>query len=74
MLKISHKKPECIGCMLCTEIAPNYWKMDEIGEAQLLTVLKTRGLFQLGEGFEEDRAILKEAESGCPVNIIKVEG
>ena len=59
-LKIAHKKPECIGCMLCAEVAPEYWVMDE------------DGAFQYGEGLESDRKILKEAEVGCPVNIIRI--
>ncbi|MFQ3225079.1 MAG: ferredoxin [Lentimonas sp.] len=72
LIKIAHKKPECIGCMLCAEVAPQYWEMDEDGEAQLLRVTRTDQSFEYGEGFEEDRAILKEAEEGCPVNIIKI--
>lgn len=71
-INIAHKKPECIGCMLCAEVAPNYWKMDENGEAQLLNVSREDKTFQYGEGFEEDRRILEEAEAGCPVNIIKI--
>lgn len=58
--------------MLCAEVAPQYWKMDENGEAQLLRVTRTDSSFQYGEGFEEDRDVLQEAEAGCPVNIIKV--
>jgi ferredoxin len=58
--------------MLCAEVAPQYWKMDENGEAQLLRVTRADSSFQYGEGFEEDRDVLQEAEAGCPVNIIKV--
>ncbi len=72
LIKIAHKKPECIGCMLCAEIAPQYWTMDENGEAQLLRVTREDKTFQYGEGFEEDRTILEEAEDGCPVNIIRI--
>ena len=71
-LKIAHKKPECIGCMLCAEVAPEYWVMDEVGEAQLVTVTREDKAFQYGEGLESDRKILKEAEVGCPVNIIRI--
>ncbi len=71
-LKIAHKKPECIGCMLCAEVAPDYWVMDEDGEAQLLNVSREDKAFQYGEGLESDRKILKEAEVGCPVNIIRI--
>jgi ferredoxin len=71
-IKIAHKKPECIGCMLCAEVAPQYWEMDENGEAQLLRIIREDATFQYGEGFEEDRPLLEEAEKGCPVNIIRI--
>ncbi|MGB0414509.1 MAG: ferredoxin [Coraliomargarita sp.] len=71
-IRIAHKKPECIGCMLCAEVAPNYFEMDDDGEAQLIRVTREDSSFQYGEGFEEDRSILEEAEEGCPVNIIRI--
>lgn len=58
--------------MLCAEVAPQYWEMDDNGEAQLLRVTREDSSFQYGEGFEEDRDVLNEAEEGCPVNIIKI--
>jgi ferredoxin len=58
--------------MLCAEVAPNYWTMDEDGEAQLLHITREDKSFQYGEGFEEDRQVLEEAEAGCPVNIIRI--
>ncbi len=72
-IRILHKKPECIGCGLCAETAPNYWFMDENGEAQLIHVLREDRFFQYGEGFTEDIQILQEAEGGCPVDIIRIE-
>ncbi len=63
---------ECIGCMLCAEVAPNYWSMQEDGLAQLRSVTEVRQNLEWGEGFAEDHDILKEAEEGCPVDIIKV--
>lgn len=73
MIRIAHKKPECIGCTLCAEVAPNYWEMDEDGEAQLLHVIRKSGSFQYSEGFEEDRALLEKAVEGCPINIIRID-
>ena len=55
LIPISHKKPECIGCALCAEVAPNYFEMDEDGEAQLIRVVREQGKFQFSEGFEDDR-------------------
>jgi len=72
-IKIAHKKPECIGCALCTEVAPGYWRMDEDGEAQLIQVIRSDKQFEYANGFEEDRESLKKAEEGCPVGIIRVK-
>ncbi|MGA1204602.1 MAG: ferredoxin [Opitutales bacterium] len=72
LIQIAHKKPECIGCGLCAEVAPNYWHMDDDGEAQLINVVRIDPFFQFGEGFPEDRSILEEAEEGCPVDIIRI--
>ncbi len=74
MITIKHKRLECIGCGFCAEVAPNYWKMDEEGLAQLHQVVEQDDPFQIGHGFEEDRESLKEAEFHCPVSIIRLEG
>lgn len=74
MITIKHKRLECIGCALCAEVAPNYWKMDEEGLAQLHQVVEKRDPFEIGQGFEEDRKALQEAADHCPVAIIKIEG
>jgi len=74
LIRIAHKKPDCIGCALCAEVAPNYFRMDGDGEAELIRVLREDNSFQYGEGFGEDRESLQEAEAGCPVNIIRLDG
>jgi len=73
MLKIRHKKPECIGCKLCADIAPHYFQMDDEGLAQLLHS-RQQGVFQIAQGFEEDREDLNLAAEGCPVDIIHIDG
>ena len=72
LIQIAHKKPECIGCGLCAEVASNYWRMDDDGEAQLINIVREDPFFQFGAGFPEDADILKEAEEGCPVDIIRI--
>ena len=71
MIKIRHKKPECIGCKLCADVAPQYFEMDDEGLAQLLNSGQ-QGVFQVAEGFDEDLEDLKLAEEGCPVDIIHI--
>jgi ferredoxin len=73
LIRIAHKKPDCIGCALCAEVAPQYFRMDGDGEAELVQVVREDRSFQYGEGFAEDRQILKEAEAGCPVDIIRID-
>lgn len=71
MLRIRHKKPECVGCKLCADVAPQYFQMDDEGLAQLLGS-KNQGVFQVADGFDEDLEDLQQAEEGCPVNIIHI--
>jgi ferredoxin len=71
MIKIRHKKPECIGCKLCADVAPHYFEMDDEGLAQLINSAQ-QGVFQVAEGFDEDLEDLKLAEEGCPVDIIHI--
>lgn len=71
-IHIAHKKPACIGCALCVEVAPGYWRMDDEGEAQLIQPIRRDAQFEYAHGFEEDRPSLEQAASGCPVGIIRI--
>ena len=71
MVKIRHKKPECIGCKLCADVAPQYFEMDDEGLAQLIGSTP-QGVFQIADGFDEDLEDLQQAEEGCPVDIIYI--
>ena len=73
MLTLRLKKTECTGCNLCAEVAPNYWKMNDDGLAEFIHPTRSDKLFQYAEGFLEDRDILNQAETGCPVNIIEIK-
>ncbi|MFT5059540.1 MAG: ferredoxin [Planctomycetota bacterium] len=70
-LVIRHKAIECIGCCLCEETAPQYFRMDENGMAELIDG-EAEGLFYKFVGLKMDQAELLEAEEGCPVDIIRV--
>ena len=71
MVKIRHKKPECIGCRLCADIAPQYFEMDDEGLAQLINSTP-QGVFQIAQGFDEDLNDLEQCAEGCPVDIISI--
>ena len=53
-------------------MAPQYFQMDEDGLAQLMNS-EQQGVFQIVDGFDEDLEDLKQAEEGCPVDIIHVD-
>ncbi len=72
-IRIAHKKPECIGCALCAEVAGDYFAMDERGEAVLRQIIQQQGSFDYAEGYAPDLSRLEAAEEGCPVDIIKVQ-
>ncbi|MBR9679253.1 MAG: ferredoxin [Nanoarchaeota archaeon] len=60
---ISQKHAECIGCQACVNVCPDNWVMDSSGKAKpKKTVITTA----------EELKCNKEAETSCPVQIIKV--
>ncbi|MEM9398626.1 MAG: ferredoxin [Verrucomicrobiota bacterium] len=73
MLQIRHKAIECIGCAQCVEIAPHYWRLDDEGMAKLIDKQSERDAFDFALGFDEDQAVLIDAEASCPVDIIKIQ-
>jgi len=73
MPRIQHKRGECIGCGLCPELAGDYFFMDQDGLATLRNA-SHQGPFDVALAPLVDKAVLKEAERGCPVNIIRIGG
>ena len=72
-MKILHKRPDCIGCNACVEVASDYWKMDEDGKSTLKHS-RVEGPHHVIEVYDEDdEAQLREAEESCPVNIIHIK-
>ena len=73
-MKILHFRKDCIGCNVCVEHAPDYWKISETdGKADLLNSLERNGEFSREIKFG-DLEKIKLAEKDCPMNIIKIQG
>jgi ferredoxin len=73
MLRIKHKRAECIGCDSCACDAPQYWEMAEDGLASLILRNETHGVFEFAKAFSDDREVLEEVAGACPVGIISLE-
>ena len=71
-MKLLHKATECIGCGVCTEVAPHYFEMNEEGLARLHDATRA-GVFHVMEIFPADVESLSRAEMECPVDIIRLE-
>jgi ferredoxin len=72
-IRLAHKKAECIGCALCTEVAGDYFVMDPNGEAILRQIVEQQGLFDYAVAYASDLDRLEVAAEGCPVNIIRLQ-
>ena len=60
--KISQKHAECIGCQACVNVCPDNWVMDADGKAKPKKKIINASELDCN----------KQAESTCPVQIIKI--
>lgn len=71
MAKVTQERGKCIGCGTCVAVCPDFWVMGEDGKSDL------KGSKDAGNGIFElevdDPGCNKDAESGCPVQIIHVK-
>jgi ferredoxin len=72
MHKIIQYRNRCIGCGICQEMLPSFWRMSKKdGKAILLNATAKKDVWVLNipfENFEENHAVAK----ACPVRIIRV--
>lgn len=69
--KIRHDRPNCIGCMACANIAPEFWGMSPIdGKSDIKgSQVGADGWEEMDIGEKDYDLNLSSAES-CPVNVI----
>lgn len=74
MIQVTLHRTKCIGCIACTEHAPQRWRMSKKdGKSVLLGGKETKkNVFNVAVTEDELESNLKAAEA-CPVRIIKVE-
>ncbi len=72
MAKIIHYRDKCIGCNICFEMQPEYWRMSKKdGKATLVhsQLKKDTHILKIPD-HEVDFSL--EVASHCPVKVIKV--
>lgn len=72
MPKLIHYRNKCIGCGICYELQPEYWRMSKKdGKATLLKSVHKKDVYILPIISGAVEASLKTAEA-CPAKVIKV--
>lgn len=69
--KISHDRPNCIGCTACANIAPKFWEMSDMdGQADLLDSKTLEDGHMEREITDQEFETNMDAAQSCPVNVI----
>lgn len=72
MARIIHYRDKCIGCGICQEMQPSFWRMSKKdGKASLLQAAIKKGIHQLVIT-ESDRRSTEEVAKACPARVIKL--
>jgi ferredoxin len=72
MPKLIQYRNKCIGCGICFEMQPAFWRMSKKdGKATLVQSIVKKEIYQLALN-EDDLDLSIEVEKACPVKIIKV--
>jgi len=72
MPKLIHYRDKCIGCGICYELQPDFWRMSKRdGKATLVNSIQKRGIYIL-EINERDKASSLKTIEACPVKVIRL--
>lgn len=72
MAKIIHYRSKCIGCNICFEMQPEYWRLSKKdGKASLINGHLKKDTHILEIPFESIE-LSKQTAEHCPVKVIKV--
>lgn len=72
MPKIIHYRNKCIGCGICFEMQPAFWRMSKKdGKATLVQAIVKKEVCQLNV-HDMHKVLAMEVAKSCPVKVIKV--
>lgn len=72
MPKVVHYRGKCIGCNVCFEMEPRYWRMSRRDGKATLVGSTRKGVTEVLEIADTDVPKMKAVAKACPVSIIKV--
>ncbi len=72
MYRIIHLRGECIGCGLCSSLAPDFWRMNSEDNKVDLKNSKKEGDNFILEISEEEVGRNNSVAKSCPLNIIHI--
>jgi ferredoxin len=72
-IKLTHRRNDCIGCGVCSQIDPPRWEMNQKdGKVDLQGSVRKGNVDVCDiDSIEKEKA--KECERSCPMGIIRVE-
>ncbi len=71
LVVIRHKASECVGCCLCEETIPQYFRINDEGMSELIDSTE-EGIFNRLNALAIDAPSIETAIEGCPVGIIRM--
>ncbi|HOZ84417.1 MAG TPA: ferredoxin [Niabella sp.] len=72
MSKLVHYRDKCIGCGICYEMQPDYWRMStRDGKATLVKAEMKKKVHQR-EIMDWDVELAQKLAHACPVKVIKI--
>jgi len=72
MPKLIHYRDKCIGCGICYEMQPAFWRMSKKdGKATLIKAEHKKGIYILSI-HERDIELSVQTADACPAKVIKV--
>ena len=71
--KLTHDRPNCIGCGACAALAPDHWEMDDDGKSNIINGKRLEDTTEEKHIPDDHYEENYEAAECCPVNVIHLE-
>lgn len=72
MSKLVHYRDKCIGCGICFEMQPDYWRMSTRDGKATLVKAQIKSKVHQRDVQEWDLELSNKVANACPVKVIKI--